>query len=250
MKKGWYYDVYLRSEHWLKTREIALENAGHKCSNPECGWKYGLNVHHLNYNPYNEEQSDLKVLCRPCHQKEHGLSVSEPSKAPTYFTYDYVCNKYPKRKCHCCGGTIGYSTKKYCNHCKQIKKTEDTICICHGKKLKKAKVCRKCNYIIKKYEIESDEHLRFWSKRRERNKKARDRAREKRAEAKEVAKKQQQEEMKRLEEWRKMYNLIASLDSIYDKTTEELRLEAEEELKLLIYQNEKLLKMVRDFNNS
>jgi 5-methylcytosine-specific restriction endonuclease McrA len=72
------YDKYMRSEEWQIIRDVKLACASHKCE--ACG--YGeyedqtdtLDVHHLTYDRFggDEYMTDLKVLCRPCHEAAHG----------------------------------------------------------------------------------------------------------------------------------------------------------------------------------
>jgi len=69
-KKNWYWQVYLKSEHWADLRKEALANAKFKCSKCECGGN--LDVHHERYKSiYNVTQDDLSVMCRKCHHAEH-----------------------------------------------------------------------------------------------------------------------------------------------------------------------------------
>jgi hypothetical protein len=68
-KREYYRTEYLHSEPWkqLRMQKICSVN---KCEN--CGSSLCLDVHHLNYkNLYDVELSDLQVLCRGCHIKEH-----------------------------------------------------------------------------------------------------------------------------------------------------------------------------------
>jgi hypothetical protein len=69
-KKDWYWQVYLKSDHWHDIRTTALENANHRCKNCGCGGP--LDVDHIRYKSiYNVTQDDLQVLCRKCHNAEH-----------------------------------------------------------------------------------------------------------------------------------------------------------------------------------
>ena len=64
------YQEYLESEHWQQARVAALEKAGYKCQ--LCSYRYGLEVHHNNYdNLWNESEQDLFVLCEKCHKRHH-----------------------------------------------------------------------------------------------------------------------------------------------------------------------------------
>ena len=67
------YDWYINhSPVWYAKRKWALERAGYKCE--QCGNTYNLSVHHLNYNNLGKEHpEDLKVLCKTCHEREHGI---------------------------------------------------------------------------------------------------------------------------------------------------------------------------------
>lgn len=68
------YKEYLQSEHWKETRRQALKRAGFKCQ--LCNQGGMLDVHHRTYERRGEEKnSDLIVLCRPCHAKFHDKDV-------------------------------------------------------------------------------------------------------------------------------------------------------------------------------
>jgi 5-methylcytosine-specific restriction endonuclease McrA len=65
------YQEYLQSEMWQDKKNLILEIAEYKCQ--KCGSKKNLQVHHLNYDSVgNENQHDVIVLCKNCHEKEHG----------------------------------------------------------------------------------------------------------------------------------------------------------------------------------
>ena len=67
---NWYQEVYLRSPWWKQRRLAALRLGGWQCA--ECGGRNGLDVHHLIYDRlYGEEDADLQVLCRTCHDTAH-----------------------------------------------------------------------------------------------------------------------------------------------------------------------------------
>lgn len=76
------YEKFLASPHWQALRKFKLERQrnelGYNCCE-ECGArpavtrKTALSVHHVTYERLGEELlEDLKVICRPCHDKEHG----------------------------------------------------------------------------------------------------------------------------------------------------------------------------------
>jgi len=74
------YPEYLRSNHWDHTRRRALLRAGHRCQ--QCEARGLLDVHHLTYERIGREsEADLIVLCRMCHEAEHGLRASSADHA-------------------------------------------------------------------------------------------------------------------------------------------------------------------------
>jgi 5-methylcytosine-specific restriction endonuclease McrA len=77
-RRTWYREHYLQSKHWKKIRrDKILQERGVCAYCGECHVMYGGNlhfvdVHHLTYRRiWHERLSDLKLLCRPCHKKEH-----------------------------------------------------------------------------------------------------------------------------------------------------------------------------------
>ena len=65
------YDWYIQSESWKSKREWALTLLGRQCS--VCGLRHSLDVHHLSYDRMGYElPSDLLILCRDCHEAQHG----------------------------------------------------------------------------------------------------------------------------------------------------------------------------------
>jgi predicted RNA-binding Zn-ribbon protein involved in translation (DUF1610 family) len=70
------YQEYLKSPHWIETRNSMIERAGRKCQ--LCGYTGWLDVHHNTYERLGEEWvSDLIVLCRGCHTKHHARPAHE-----------------------------------------------------------------------------------------------------------------------------------------------------------------------------
>jgi 5-methylcytosine-specific restriction endonuclease McrA len=76
------YEQYLATPHWQELRKLKLERQkselGYNCCE-ECdarsaaSRKTALSVHHVTYERLGEEPlEDLKIICRPCHDKEHG----------------------------------------------------------------------------------------------------------------------------------------------------------------------------------
>ena len=66
------YREYLKSDHWKQLRKRKLSRARHHCS--ICGSKHDIDVHHLNYRDWtNVRTSDLRLVCRRCHDLIHVL---------------------------------------------------------------------------------------------------------------------------------------------------------------------------------
>lgn len=64
------YLEYLKTDHWRRTRNLALKRAQRRCK--YCGQSGRLEVHHLAYERRGcEKQRDLIVLCSDCHKGEH-----------------------------------------------------------------------------------------------------------------------------------------------------------------------------------
>lgn len=64
------YVEYLLTPWWKQKRKQKIKSVGSKCE--KCGATSLLQVHHLNYDRLGREHhSDLQVLCKPCHEKEH-----------------------------------------------------------------------------------------------------------------------------------------------------------------------------------
>lgn len=78
----YYYNHYLKQEHWQKVKGDALKRANHMCQ--LCGMKYKrsnknpLQVHHNNYKCLWEERDcDVMVICKRCHNKHHNRHIEE-----------------------------------------------------------------------------------------------------------------------------------------------------------------------------
>lgn len=70
----WYREIYLNSIYWVRyVRPFMLGRADHKCES--CGQRNAtLDVHHKTYERLGFElPEDLEVLCRDCHEIEHGI---------------------------------------------------------------------------------------------------------------------------------------------------------------------------------
>lgn len=66
------YKKYLLSDEWAQLKIDLFNQRSKKCE--KCGSKKQICVHHKNYNNiFKEEPSDLIILCKKCHEKEHGI---------------------------------------------------------------------------------------------------------------------------------------------------------------------------------
>jgi 5-methylcytosine-specific restriction endonuclease McrA len=66
-----YQTEYLFTDHWRWTSRRKIEQVPY-CE--QCGVRWQLDAHHLHYRTLGmERMTDLIVLCRPCHEKEHGV---------------------------------------------------------------------------------------------------------------------------------------------------------------------------------
>ena len=64
------YSEYLKTDHWLGIRSLALRRASYKCQ--LCSSREFLQVHHNNYSRlWCEWPEDVIVLCDSCHEKHH-----------------------------------------------------------------------------------------------------------------------------------------------------------------------------------
>ena len=74
-----WYKAYRKTPHWKAKRAQALKELGRVCYG--CGSKEHLVVHHLNYDHlYGERMSDLRILCKACHEAEHAATIAEAAK--------------------------------------------------------------------------------------------------------------------------------------------------------------------------
>lgn len=70
---SYYRDIYLKSEDWKSFRKIVLQKQHHTCRLCKTSG-FALDVHHLKYKRlWDVTVSDVKVLCRDCHNKVHAL---------------------------------------------------------------------------------------------------------------------------------------------------------------------------------
>lgn len=71
------YTEYLQSDHWQKLRarkKRRVRKTAGKVRCAICGTEEQIETHHLQYrNIYDVLTSDLRLLCRRCHQVAHDL---------------------------------------------------------------------------------------------------------------------------------------------------------------------------------
>lgn len=78
MKTGKYKE-YLESPEWAEIKNDLFQIRGRKCE--RCGSDRFLQIHHKTYiRIFNEEPSDLEILCGGCHRKEHNIVFNKKPK--------------------------------------------------------------------------------------------------------------------------------------------------------------------------
>jgi len=73
--KEWYSEIYLKSRYWDNLRHKKICSTGSWCERCEEYVIYeDAQVHHKTYERLGFEWlEDLEVLCKCCHEKEHGV---------------------------------------------------------------------------------------------------------------------------------------------------------------------------------
>jgi len=66
---------------------------GYKCE--KCGVRKNLTIHHKDKNKKNNIRSNLKCLCRKCHDQIHGIIIK---KSKQHKKYQRGTKKWKKRK--------------------------------------------------------------------------------------------------------------------------------------------------------
>ena len=67
------YKEYLLTRWWITIKRAALKRAEYSCAKCNAS-NTVLHVHHLTYDRLGtEKDTDLQVLCKKCHNKEHGI---------------------------------------------------------------------------------------------------------------------------------------------------------------------------------
>src|SRR5215471_13465563 len=66
------YSSVISSQRWRHVRQAALARAHYRCE--QCGKRARLDGHHWRgYSMLGREQpGDVRMLCRPCHDRAHG----------------------------------------------------------------------------------------------------------------------------------------------------------------------------------
>jgi hypothetical protein len=92
---SWYRDVYLKSEDWqnLRAAIIALHNG--RCYG--CGCRsLSVDVHHIQYRKlFDVKTSDLRPLCRTCHDIIHQIIKMKYSNSRPIRRWGLALNELP-----------------------------------------------------------------------------------------------------------------------------------------------------------
>ena len=98
MKKTAEYDAYIRSSCWKKICAIKKKEVGNKCE--RCGHSSArLEVHHVTYDRFKKERlSDLRLLCKTCHEIEDAKREKEQAKKAGERLYDARFEGYMNKK--------------------------------------------------------------------------------------------------------------------------------------------------------
>ena len=75
------YKDFLKSPYWLIVKQKVLSRDKYRCS--KCGHNRFLQIHHLTYKNHLYEHKnlqDLIIVCKTCHEKEHGLKKNTTIK--------------------------------------------------------------------------------------------------------------------------------------------------------------------------
>ncbi len=71
------YQAYLASREWGAIKQQVYARSGGICE--RCRHNPGESVHHLTYErKYREHIDDLRHVCTPCHEYEHGIRKDDP----------------------------------------------------------------------------------------------------------------------------------------------------------------------------
>ena len=86
------YDAYRETDGWKKKSELVLLRAQGICEG--CRVNKATEAHHVSYEHCGEEfLFELVAICRPCHQRFHGIGI--PARPPQ--TADHTERSIPQR---------------------------------------------------------------------------------------------------------------------------------------------------------
>lgn len=70
------YEAHLNSPEWSAKRQLVLKRDGYTCRC--CLTAHAQEVHHLSYEHLGDEYGwELQSVCRPCHERVHGIGEPE-----------------------------------------------------------------------------------------------------------------------------------------------------------------------------
>jgi hypothetical protein len=103
------YDKYIQSAQWRGISALMKKQAKNLCQ--DCGKpSLTLETHHLNYDRFGcERMSDLRVLCKPCHDAADEVREAEVMHRQAQ-AWDDACEAGDNRR------YATYMTKKYGEH--------------------------------------------------------------------------------------------------------------------------------------
>lgn len=81
-REGSRYSHFLASNYWRSVRDLKIDQVGGKCE--KCGSTSSLQLHHTTYEHHGDEMNhleDLVVMCRECHEREHGVVLRDNLRA-------------------------------------------------------------------------------------------------------------------------------------------------------------------------
>ena len=87
------YKEYIVSDIWKVRREVMIESQSNKCE--ICNSTENLSVHHNNYNTRGEEKdTDLIVVCWPCHKEFHKVNIVARDKGDRRYIHGQYDSRY------------------------------------------------------------------------------------------------------------------------------------------------------------
>jgi len=114
------YEAYLRTAWWRSRRNLALANAGYRCT--RCASKRQLEVHHTSYARLGAElDADLEVVCRGCHLGHHFNETQDSiavylrvlSDVIAQTNSDVLTDVLEEAKCRCLALRIPYRPDRF-----------------------------------------------------------------------------------------------------------------------------------------